>query len=305
MKTIQLSGIIAMLFISVLTSCTKDSKDTLSGSSDFSTSGSNASSGRAASPNGGQVNNDKKAEATLDLSIASSPATLGSTVTFNCDMNFSQPVSQFVIVVEKATVKDLNGNWTNWTEQVGYGKEVKDIAATSTYLHSWNFTASEAGETAWRVRVTGRDVANSLSDEEVLIVTSCTGISLEEHIVSVSDEADADGYYTFLIDYTVNTCGVEYTKLKLQGGLTAGAIFLPELSSGGNAWTVGANGKNTIVNWLEYAPLPQNTKTYRVAFKKHYNGSGLIELTGEWTVKAEKNGVEVGADSVDPISYQK
>lgn len=135
------------------------------------------------------------------------------------------------------------------------------------------------------------------------VVEACHGLTLTGKVLKA--ESTATGSYFFTVQYTVNTCRVRYNHLKTQGGLTAFSTEVINLTDGYEKWEVGnSSHPNTIVKWEESAPLPNNTRTYTVTFLKPWSGTGPVQLTGQWSVHADLNGVDAGTATFDPIYYQ-
>lgn len=135
------------------------------------------------------------------------------------------------------------------------------------------------------------------------VESACQGLSLVGHVASAV--SNGDGTYAFTVEYTVNTCTVQYDYLKLQGGLTAFSTQVVGTTEDADLREAGSSAHpNTIVKWEETTQLPDHTKTYSVTFNKAWNGTSPVELTGQWSLHATLNGADMGTAYFAPITYQ-
>ena len=193
-----------------------------------------------------------------------------------------------------------NGSWVN-VAQVNVSATVNSVV--------YKFTPTVAGTAAYEFRIhyvaqNCRGFNPTFSSNFFLdVIEACHGLSLTGKVVKA--EASASGNYFFTVQYTVNTCTVQYNHLKTQGGLTAFSTDVVDLTAGYEKWQVGnSSHPNTIIKWEESAPLNPNTKTYSVTFIKPWSGTGPVQLTGDWSVHADLNGVDAGTASFPAIYYQ-
>ena len=193
----------------------------------------------------------------------------------------------------------VDGNWVK-----------KGDASVSSSSHSvtYQFIPTVPGDNAYEFRLQyiaqGCDgFREGFSSSFFLdVIETCHGLTLTGNVISA--EPDGSGNYTFTVDYTVNTCGVEYTYLKTQGGLTAWSSDVVSTTPPATLTQVGnSSHPNTIVKWEENSPFAGNSKTYRVVFKKAWSGTGTVQLTGDWSVTAVNNGTEVARVEFLAINY--
>lgn len=292
MKTISLSSI-AFACLCLFNSCTKDSsqvqqQDSLS-----------LSSARVAAP-GTNINgnDDVVPEMTITYNpnpgIVNQPVTITGTFTGTNIPNCGKlQLQQYV-----------DGNWV---AVAGAKTEV----TTTVHELTYTFTPTIAGVDAYEFRL--HYVASGCNGFKegksdgfpLTVIELCQGLTMTG---SATAEPAEPGTYLFTVTYVVNPCGLQFDKLKTQGGLTNAVEFIS--AEGGIAdsqnWIPGTS-TNKIIKWEESNPgslLSTVKRTYIIKFKKAYSGSGQIELTGDWSTSASLNGIEAGRVSVPKIYYQ-
>ena len=282
MKTLKLSSI-ALLLMSIF-SCTKSS-NTLEQTQQVSKA--------FAAPT--TVHAD--IEPGLVVNFNPSPGVAGEQVTVTGTFDGS---TQIPDCGKLQLFQKIDGNWV---------KQADVNVSSSVHSVSYQFTPTIVGNDVYEFQlhyIAGNcdGFKQVFSSSYFLdVVEACHGLTITGK-ASAEPAAEA-GYYYFTVNYTVNTCGIEYDHLKTQGGLTAWTSDISNTTAGAASWQVGnSSHPNTIVKWEESAPLAGNTKTYSVTFKKAWSGSGPVELTGAWSVTATDNGTETGTASFDPIVYQ-
>jgi hypothetical protein len=193
----------------------------------------------------------------------------------------------------------INGDWI----------KVSDADVTST-IHQvvFEFTPTIVGEDVYEFRVHFISAgcsgfSQTFSGSFFLdVIADCHGLSITGTASAVPDIQT--GFYLFTVNYTVSTCGVQYTHLKTQGGLTAFSNQVQVITPGYDIWEVGnSTHPNTIIKWEESSSLSGNSKTYTTTFKKAWSGSGPVQITGQWSVSADVNGTESAVATFAPIYY--
>ena len=191
----------------------------------------------------------------------------------------------------------------------GQWVKVADTTLSST-VHEvdYEFTPTVSGNDVYEFRVQYIAAGcpgfkETFSDSYFLdVISACNGLTLEG---TASAKKLEEGLYEFTVNYTVNTCTIEYDHLKTQGGLTAFTNQVEVATAGYEAWETGnSTHPNTVIKWEETGLLQGGSKTYSVTFQKAWSGSGPVQLTGQWSVKASLNGTEVTTATFDPIIYQ-
>lgn len=195
----------------------------------------------------------------------------------------------------------------------GTATMVADVDVSSVvHSVSYQFTPTVTGDKAYQFYlqyVAGNCDGFSETQSQpffLKVVEPCLGFNLTGKVLD--PVPGTNGNYIFTVQYTVNACGIEYDYLKTQGGLTAFTSQVQDLTEGATTRETGNNNTdhpNTIITWEETSKLANNTKTYSITFQKPYSGSGTIELTGQWSVNANLNGVDQGTAICAPLSYTK
>ena len=229
-----------------------------------------------------------------DPGIINQPVTV--TGTFNTSTGVPVPDCGKLHLFQK-----VNGDWVSVTQQVTVTTTQKSV--------SYTFTPTMAGTGAYEFKVNYvkagcADFNTTASGSFFLdVIEPCNGLTLEGAATGVPS-IDAPGMYDFTVNYTVTACNINYDFLKLQGGLTSSSTLVGATS--GHTWEVG-NGPNpnSIIKWTETAALPGGSKTYTATFRKAYTGSGPMQITGNWSVKASLNGVETAVAEFPEIIFNK
>ena len=288
MKTLKWSTF-ALSFLCILFSCTKTSNNEteLVSAAKVGTGGNGI----------GNNTNPDPINPGLSVTFNPSPAIQNEkvTVTGGFDGTTAIPDCGKLQLFQK-----IDGNWNKVADA--------DLSAS---IHNvlFEFTPTVAGEDVYEFRVhyiaAGcSGFSQNFSGSFFLdVISACHGLSITSTASAVPDVQT--GFYLFTVHYTVNTCGVQYTHLKTQGGLTAFSNQVQVITPGYDIWEVGnSTHPNTIIKWEESSPLPGNSKTYTATFRKAWSGSGPVQITGAWSVSADVNGSQSAVATFDPIYYQ-
>ena len=317
MKTLKLSSI-AFAFFCLISSCTKDSSQLASSSSDQNQLSARESilgqGGRGGGQSDNQPNdpaNDDKPVPEMTISFNPDPAKLGQEVTVTG--SFIQDGSTPSCGKLQLMMSTDGQNWTSISQEKDISSSTQEVVGT--------FTPTLSGEDAYQFKLhyisSGGDCKDyapqGWSGIFYLDVEDCEGLTLSGELTKVAPSSTA-GLYEFTVVYTVSACGVEFDKLKLQGGLTNATQIVAATPDDDAAkgivyddWIPGGS-LNWIQRWVETSTngslLPTDVRTYTVTFTKAYSGSGPIELTGEWSVSLTKAGVEVDRKVTPRINIQ-
>lgn len=298
MKTLKLSSI-AFAFLCLISSCTKDSSQ-LSSQNDQTALSARQSllgqGGKAGGPASENPPGNNKVVPEMTISFNPDPALLGEEVIVTG--SFVQDGSTPDCGKIQLMMSTDGSTWTN----VGQ----KNISASQQDV-SYAFTPTISGDKAYQFQLhyiaSGGDCKEydqGRSSIFYLNVKACEGLNLTRELINMAPVSA--GLYEFTVAYTVTTCGIEFDKLKLQGGLT-NATSIVEATPADDAakgidyeaWVPGGS-KNWIQRWEETSIgglLPTHERKYTVKFTKAYSGAGPIELTGAWSVTLTKGGAEV------------
>ncbi len=309
MKTLKLSSI-AFAFLCLISSCTKDSSLLSSQSNDQTALSARQTllgqGGKLGGPANENPPGNDKVVPEMTVSFNPDPAILGETVTVTG--SFVQDGSTPDCGAIQLMMSTDGTTWTN----VGQEKNVSASAQEVSYA----FTPTISGDKAYQFKLhyiasgpNCKAYDQGWSSVFYLDVKACQGLNLTRELVNVAPVSA--GLYEFTVAYTVTTCGMEFDKLKLQGGLTNATSIVGTTPDDDAAkgidyenWVPGGS-KNWIQRWEETSTgglLPTHERVYTVKFTKAYSGSGPIELTGAWSVTLTKGGAEVGRKECAQIS---
>jgi hypothetical protein len=241
------------------------------------------------------------------MSIAYSPtitnnpptATVGTLVTVTGSITSTPAPSCGKLQLQE----NINGTWlTVKTETVSETNKTVTFsftpAVTGTYEFQVHYVPGDGGNCS--------GFAQNMSDVfPLLVVDQCNGLDITGKVDGEPQPVAGTDRYSFKVVYEVTTCGLQFDKLKVQGGLTNG---VSNVTAEDGLKRKPGNSTNKIITWEEYTPgvlLPTSKRTYTITFEKAYSGSGTIELTGDWSVSLSLNGTEVGRDSFEKIYYTK
>jgi hypothetical protein len=290
MKALQLS-ILAFLCLGVFSSCTKTD------SAEFNEADMLAGRGNPNNPDVGSSSSDVP----LEIAFNPSPVVEGQPMTITGSISTS--TNTIAPECGKIQLQVWNPSTSDW-DNIGEA----DITSTNQEVIVTDFVPALVGTDVYKFRlhyIKGGcpGYANSFSDEFFLtVLPACSGLGIEGVVTSA--ENLNDGNYLFTVTYTVTTCTLEFNKLKTQGGLTAWTTFVS--AYGGENWFPGTS-TNQIIRWEELAPagqlLSNATRNYVVKFKKAWNGEDPITITGDWSVSASLNGVEVDRAEFEAITH--
>ena len=295
MKTISLSSI-AFACLCLFNSCTKESSEISS-----TTSVDNLSSARAAAlgaPTEKGGGNDKvDPQMTIvynpNPGIANQPVTLTGSFTGTAIPDCGKLQLQQLI----------DGSWVTL---------IQTTISSSVHELTYTFTPTIVGTAAYQFQLHYVASENCKGFSEAKsgsfpldVIEVCQGLTFTGEATATPSN---NGKYLFTVTYTVNPCGLEFDKLKTQGGLTNAVDYISALGGLANSqnWIPGSS-TNKIIKWEENTPgnlLPTTKRVYVIKFEKAYSGSGTIELTGDWSTSVSLNGVEVAKAQVPGINYQ-
>jgi len=197
----------------------------------------------------------------------------------------------------------IDGDWVTVSQN--------DISSTVQEL-TYNFTPTIVGTAAYQFQLHYVASANCKGFSEAKsgsfpldVIEACQGLTFTGNATA---EPSNNGKYLFTVTYTVNPCGLQFDKLKTQGGLTNGVEFISALGGlvGSQTWIPGSSS-NKIIKWEENTTgilLSTAKRVYVIKFEKPYSGTGPIEITGQWSTSASLNGVNVGDVTFPKITYQ-
>jgi len=291
MKIVSLSSM-AFACLCFFSSCTKDSTE-LSGSNleSFSTANSKVAPG-------GTIGNDDVVPA-MTISYNPDPGVVNQPVTLSAgfaDGAVSPDCGKFQLQ------QYIAGQWV--------GLEAKLTISTASKTLTYTFTPDITGIAAYQFRLhyvvgncegykTGFSAAFPLT-----VIAACEGLSIKGSAIG-SPVVEQPGMYQFTVTYVVNPCGLEFDKLKTQGGLT-NATSVVDATAGYETWVPGGS-TNNVFKWEESTVgtiLSTTTRTYQVMFTKAYSGTGPAQITGAWSVSASLNGAEVQRAEFPAIIFE-
>jgi hypothetical protein len=282
MKTLKLSGF-ALLFISLF-SCTKSSNTLDQTQQTLRTNGNNTPAP--------QLDVDPG----LTVNFNPTPAVLGQEVTVTGTFTGTATPScgklQLFQIVNGNSVNVAQADVSSSVQSVSF-KFTPTIAGTDVYEFKVHYIAQEC-----------RGFNPTFSSNFFLSVEeACHGLTLSGRVADV--KVSTEGNYFFTVEYTVNTCSIQYNHLKTQGGVTAFSTSVVDKSADAEIWNVGkSDHPNSIIKWEESETLRDNKKTYTFTFIKPLSGTGPVQLTGDWSVHADLNGVDAGTATFPAIYYQ-
>jgi hypothetical protein len=311
MKTLKLSSI-AFAFLCLISSCTKDSSQ-LSSSTSSSNDQTSLSARETILGKGGKDDQSNQGTQGKDkvvpemaITFSSDPATKNEDVTVTGKFTDGQGVLacgklQLKMSTDGITWQDVN--------QADLSETVQEV--------SYTFKPSLVGEDVYQFQLhyvsTGGPKCDGYDGgfsgiAYLDVVDPCEGFTLKGYFLNDYSPVPNTDLYEFTVVYEVNTCGLEFDKLKIQGGLTnATEITYHDGPGTYDTWVPGGS-KNNIQRWIEAsssgANLPTEIRTYTVKFTKAYSGSGPIELTGEWSVSLTKAGIEVDRKEFPRLNIQ-
>jgi hypothetical protein len=296
MKTISLSSI-AFACLCLFNSCTKESSE-ISTTSSFN----NLSTARVAAPGtlpqNGTGNNDVVPEMTITYNP--NPGIVNQPVTVTASLTGSNIPDCGKLQLQQL----IDGDWVGITG-------AKTTVSSTVHELTYTFTPTVVGTAAYSFQL--HYVAGNCDGFRegksggfpLDVIEPCQGLTFTG---SATAEPSSAGKYLFTVTYTVNPCGLQFDKLKTQGGLTNAVEFIS--AEGGlinsQNWVPGTS-TNKIIKWEENTPgtlLPTTKRVYVIKFEKAYAGTGSIELTGDWSTSASLNGVDAGYVQFPKIYYQ-
>lgn len=305
MKTLKMSSLAAVIAcLYLFASCTKDSLEAPLASSpeSYDSYTSAAAKGGAGKESQAPVDESETKKATVTFTafeIKTSPSNIGSTIGINGTVTFSEPIYKAQIIVEKATTKDAAGKWNNWTAVPGFGGKLelgKADAPQASFSFTNAFTATEVGETGWRIHVTGGEAVNSFSDENILVIRDCVQDLTIEPQVTGKDLGD--GNYELTVTYKL-TSPVAIANFTFQGGASSGGQFQHELKAS-EGFSVKHNNQNSV---LTYAGSLEACTPLEIGFtytRKYSCAEDVASaVTGNWTMVVNNEIVK----EVAPLTY--
>jgi hypothetical protein len=294
MKTISLSSI-AFACLCLFNSCTKESSEI----SSSTTSSTSLSAARAAALGANTDRGNTDVAPGMTIIYNPNPGVVNQPVTVTGSFTGTS-----IPTCGKLQLQQLvDGNWVTKL----------DVNVTSTVQEvSYTFKPTIAGIAAYQFQLHYVPSQNCIGFAQAKsgsfpldVIEPCQGLTFTGSATAAPSSA---GMYLFTVTYTVNPCGLQFDKLKTQGGLTNAVEFIS--AEGGlinsQNWVPGTS-TNKIIKWEENTPgtlLPTTKRVYVIKFEKAYAGTGSIELTGDWSTSASLNGVEAGYVQFPKIYYQ-
>lgn len=284
MKTLSLSGI-ALLFVSIFTSCEKSS-DTLV------EDGIAGSALRLRTP--GPATPGASVDPSLIVVFNPDPAMVNETVsvigTFDPTTGVAVPDCGKLQLQQK-----INGDWV----KVG-----EENLSASVHAVTYDFIPAVVGDDAYEFRLHfiksggGCNAFNNTFSASYFLDVKRPCVSVFTITPSVSAESIGGGLYEFTISYTL-TSPEDLTGVKFQGGATAGGNSGHQLTNLGNTSVVNANNNNTVLKWEGNltACAPQ-TVTFKYTRNFSCPATAAI-VTGGWSAVQGVN--LLGA--IDPLPY--
>ena len=285
MKTLTLSSI-ALLFLSIFTSCEKSTESLVEDG--FSSS----SALRVGTPGNSSANTS--VDPSLVVVFNPNPAELGKTVSvigsFDPTTGVAVPDCGKLQLFQKVAA-----DWVKVAES--------DISA-SVHAVTYNFQPAVAGEDVYEFRTHfiksggGCNGFNTHFSNSYFLDVVKPCVSVFTITPSVSAVNIGGGLYEFTVTYTL-TSPVDVEGIKFQGGATAGGNSGHQVTDLGNTSVVNANNNNTVLKWEGKltACTPQE-----ISFKYTRNFScpaNAASITGQWT--AVQGATLLGA--IDPLPY--
>jgi len=312
MKTLRLSSI-AFFFLCLFYSCTKDTSQTTSQQNSETLAGTRAkvlggNPNEGNTPGNGQNNNENNSQKNIPAMEITFNPTVGVVgedvvVTGTLLPNADNKMPDCGMLQLQQWI---NNEWVN----VGMEKEISSNVNEVTFT----FKPQVAGEDAYQFQL--HYVANGNDCKEfdggfsetyhLKVVEACKGLDITGKVVG-EPTSIGGGLFEFTVQYEVSTCGLEFNKLKVQGGLTnATEVLNTTTPIGYDTWVPGGS-LNNILRWQESStsPLSTDKRIYTVHFTKAYSGSGTIELTGEWSVSVSLLSGDEQKDTFAKIYYTK
>ena len=289
MKALKLSSI-ALLFLSIFSSCKKNS----TGLSLFDVDNAASVNTRGGGP--GNTNNTPDVSPSLTMMYNPDPAILNQTVTvtgtFDASTGVAVPDCGKLQMFQK-----INGDWVKVADA--------DVTATSHQV-TYDFTPTVAGDDVYEFRLHyiksgGCDGFSTTMSGSYFIDVQTQCVSVFTITPSISAVNLNNGLYEFTITYTL-TSPVDVSGIKFQGGATAGGNVGHEVTDLGNTTVVNANNNNTVLKWEgDLTACTPQTVTFK--FTRNFSCPATDELiTGQWSASA--GGVVLGTVASIPYSCQ-
>ena len=281
-------------------SCTKEASQ-LKEQDDQSTH----SAARASILGNGQAVGNTAVEPELTVVYNPSPGTVNQPVlvtgTFTSTTGETLPACGKLQLFQK-----IDGQWQSVTQE-------KDISASVQEVN-FSFVPTIVGIDAYEFKVNyvsqncGNFTNTRSASFPLTVISDCQGLSLKGSVTGAQQAAEA-GLFEFTVTYVVDACGVDFEKLKLQGGLTNATEIVTSGTSGPGEYSTWISGGSTnhIQKWEESTPgssLSTAKRTYVTTFKRPYTGAGPVELTGDWSVSLWLNGTDAGHVEFPKVIYQ-
>jgi hypothetical protein len=279
MKALKLSSV-ALLFLSIFSSCTKDTCS-------LSLDDLNLATSRPAGP----ANTD--VAPSLKIVFNPDPAILNQTVTVTGTFD-AAPIPD---CGKLQLFQQINGDWV----------KVAD-ADVSSSIHevAYNFVPSVTGDNVYEFRLhyiaSGgcSGFSQTFSDSYYLDVENQC-VSAFTIIPAISAVNMNNGLYEFTISYTLIS-PVDVSGIKFQGGATAGGNVGHQVTDLGNTSVVNATLNNTVLKW-EGDLTACTPQTVSFKFTRQFSCPATDALiTGAWSASA--GGIVVGSIASLPYSCQ-
>jgi len=218
-------------------------------------------------------------ESILTLTFSDNPVLLGDEVEITASVS---PVPADGGKFRIQIALDANDNPTTTANAVNWFtlSEIEGNLASLSHL----YTAPMAGIYGFRAHYipAGSGQKQAQLTNDLIVIENCVNLNLAPTVSSVLPVTNANGTITatITVNYRLTACE-NLTKIKLQGGLTAGSTVM-------NTFPLGVeknNRNNTVITWDNISINAGQSLDYTVTFTKTFPGPGTYNITGDWSAK--------------------